>query len=471
MYFTYLFRELRRRHRQAMLVSLGLALGVALVIVVSATSLGVKDAQDEVLHGLYGIGTDITVTKDAEANSQGSLKFGMAAQTDDPDLVGEAFTQDRLVPTPGWDLVSDERVPTLGNLTGVGSSAGGLMLTSLRISGTYTESSSTSGDGSGSGSGSSSGSSTPPAIDVTSYSIAGIDVADQAIGPMSSADVTKGRRFEAGEANAKVAVIDAGYAKQNALAVGDTLTIAETPFEIIGISESATAPANVFVPLERAQTLADAAGQVNQIYVRAEDSGLIAQVEEEILDAYSGVTVTTAQNLADQVNGSLSSASGIAATLGKWLAIAALVASVAVASLLTLSGVSRRVREFGTLKAIGFRSRRIVAQVMGESFVQGVAGGAVGAALGYGITQLVARLTPALEATTSMAGQSAAGGGGGGRLASVAQTVTVPLEAPVSLGLLALAIGLAVAGALVAGGIGGWRASRLSPAVALRRVD
>jgi ABC-type antimicrobial peptide transport system permease subunit len=284
--------------------------------------------------------------------------------------------------------------------------------------------------------------------------------------------VTKGRAFETGETNARVAVVDAGYAKQSSLALGDTLTIGETDFEIIGISESATAPANVYVPLKRAQDLADAADHVNQIYVRADDSGQIAQVEKEILGAFPGVTVTTAQNLADQVNGSLSSASGIAAALGKWLAIAALVAAVAVASLLTLSGVSRRVREFGTLKAIGFRSRRIVAQVMGESFVQGIAGGAAGAALGYAITLLIARLTPALEATTSMAGQSSSGGGGGGgRLASVAQTVTVSLEPPVSLSLLAVAIGLAVAGALVAGGIGGWRAARLSPAVALRRVD
>jgi ABC-type lipoprotein release transport system permease subunit len=41
----------------------------------------------------------------------------------------------------------------------------------------------------------------------------------------------------------------------------------------------------------------------------------------------------------------------------------------------------------------------------------------------------------------------------------------------VSLQLVALAVGLALAGGLLAGAFGGWRASRLRPADALRRVD
>ena len=45
------------------------------------------------------------------------------------------------------------------------------------------------------------------------------------------------------------------------------------------------------------------------------------------------------------------------------------------------------------------------------------------------------------------------------------------LEAPVELGLIALAIGLALLGGLIAGGVGGLRASRLRPADALRHID
>ncbi len=179
--------------------------------------------------------------------------------------------------------------------------------------------------------------------------------------------------------------------------------------------------------------------------------------------------MTTSSDLASQVSGSLSSASTLADRLGTWLAIAALIASFAVASLLTVSAVSRRVREFGTLKALGWKGKRIVGQVLGESMVQGVLGAVVGVALGVLGAKLIAAFSPALEATVAGAAQN--GPPGLPQAASAAQAVTVDLTAPVSLQLIAVAAGLALAGALVAGAFGGWRASRLRPADALRRVD
>ena len=50
-------------------IALGLALGVGLVITVTAASAGVKNAQGTVLHALYGVGTDVTVTKTPTAGS------------------------------------------------------------------------------------------------------------------------------------------------------------------------------------------------------------------------------------------------------------------------------------------------------------------------------------------------------------------------------------------------------------------
>ncbi len=71
MFFTYLWRELRRRMRQAIFIAIGLALGIGLVITVTAASAGVKNAQSSVLHSLYGVGTDITVTKAPAASANG----------------------------------------------------------------------------------------------------------------------------------------------------------------------------------------------------------------------------------------------------------------------------------------------------------------------------------------------------------------------------------------------------------------
>ena len=57
-FFTYLRRELRRGMRQAVVT----ALGIGLVITVTALSSGVRAAQGKVLGALFGVGTDITVT-------------------------------------------------------------------------------------------------------------------------------------------------------------------------------------------------------------------------------------------------------------------------------------------------------------------------------------------------------------------------------------------------------------------------
>src|SRR5258708_349174 len=55
MFFTYLRRELRRRMRQAIFISVGLALGIGLVITVTAAPSGGRAAQGTVLHNLSGV--------------------------------------------------------------------------------------------------------------------------------------------------------------------------------------------------------------------------------------------------------------------------------------------------------------------------------------------------------------------------------------------------------------------------------
>ncbi|MER5825844.1 ABC transporter permease, partial [Streptomyces mirabilis] len=54
---------------------------------------------------------------------------------------------------------------------------------------------------------------------------------------------------------------------------------------------------------------------------------------------------------------------------------------------------------------------------------------------------------------------------------AAAKALDVALTAPVSLGTIVGAVALAITGGLIAGAFGGWRASRLRPADALRRVE
>jgi len=472
MFWTYLYRELRRRHKQALLTALGLAVGVALVVAVTAYAGGIHNAQDEVLHSLYGVGTDITVSQTAQLSEGGPQRFGM--QPEGESHPGEKFTRDSITASSGQELLAASRVETIAGLNGVAAASGSLSLRSIHVEGRYAD---TGGGNAGSGG-------TPQApqaaptqapITVSSFSISGVDVTALKLGPLSSGEVTTGRSFTSSEANAKVALVTKAYAKQYSLTVGDVVDIGGTKFEIIGIVTlpSGSTSSDVYVPLARAQKLSDNEDKVNQIYVRADSTESIAAVKEEIKTTLPKATVTTAQDLADQVSGSLSSASKLADQLGTWLAAAALIVAFLVASLLTVSSVSRRVREFGTLKALGWKSRRIVGQVLGDSFVEGVAGAVIGVALGIAGARLITAVSPGLKATVANAVQVGAGAPPGVKeaLGGAAQTVTVQLAAPISLNLVLLAVGLALAGALLAGALGGWRAARLSPADALRRVD
>jgi ABC-type multidrug transport system fused ATPase/permease subunit len=116
-------------------------------------------------------------------------------------------------------------------------------------------------------------------------------------------------------------------------------------------------------------------------------------------------------DLAKQVTGSLASASNLATKLGSWLSIAVLLAAIVIASLLTISAVGRRTRELGTLKALGWRTPRVVVQVVGEALTQGVIGGGIGLGLGVVGAWLVTRAMPALSATVSSGGGASPGQG------------------------------------------------------------
>ncbi len=58
---AFVWRELTRRPRQAVVGAVGLGLGIALVITVTAMSTGIRRAQDGVLTRMSGVGTDMQV--------------------------------------------------------------------------------------------------------------------------------------------------------------------------------------------------------------------------------------------------------------------------------------------------------------------------------------------------------------------------------------------------------------------------
>lgn len=498
MFATYLRRELGNRTRQTVIVAIGMALAIALVIIVSSISTGVKNAQSDVLASIYGVGTDITVTApvaapgDAAAGPQ--FEFDSGAGTTDEDSGTTAISQTRLQTDRGTATFDASTLDEVLATDGVAAATATLSLQNTTFSGELPDFTQFQQGGPGQGGGA------PPttggadgaggsAFDVESFTVEGVDVTATAVGPLTAVTVTEGRGLEAGDVGALVAVLDATYATTAELAVGDVLAVGGTEVEIVGIvastSSDATTISNVYLPLDVAQTLSGSEGLVSTIYVQATDAAQVAALATALETELPDATVSTQEDLASSVSGSLSTASDLVGNLGTWLSAIVLAAAFVLAILFTISGVGRRTREFGTLKAIGWSNGRIVRQVAGESLVQGLIGGVVGIALGLAGIWVVNLVAPSLTASTSTGGFTFGGAAPGGAPAdggeltgtpgfggggATATTTEVVLNAPLAVSVLLLAVGLAILGGLLAGAIGGWRAARLRPAEALRSV-
>jgi putative ABC transport system permease protein len=105
--------------------------------------------------------------------------------------------------------------------------------------------------------------------------------------------------------------------------------------------------------------------------------------------------------------------------------------------------VVERTKEIGILKAIGWADSDITRQVFLESLLQGLAGGIIGVGLGYLVTLLIPSLglvsTPGLVLTVSP---------------------LLPLIGMV----------FSISGGVLAGIFPAWRAAKLQPSEALRRL-
>ena len=312
----------------------------------------------------------------------------------------------------------------------------------------------------------------PPSTDIKSesYTAAGVDPAQPQSGLVTAEQLTEGKWIAKSAANE--VLLNVAYANTKSLKVGSTIPINGTDYTVVGLVRPTLtgSTADVYFPLETLQKLAGKEGRVTQVLVKADSADNVDAVAAAIRKQLPGAEVVTTKALADQVTGSLEDARSLANRLGGALAVIVLIAAFVIAVLLTLSSIGKRVREIGTLRAIGWSKGRVVRQLLGETMGIGVLGGVLGLGVGALVALGVRTFSPELSATT--AGVPGVGSSSlsqfFGQAAAVAQTTTVKLSAPLRPSTLALGVVFALIGGLLAGLVGGWRAARLAPVVALR---
>jgi ABC-type antimicrobial peptide transport system permease subunit len=361
-YLRYIVSELRRRKGRTFLTALGLGVGVGLVVAVAALSSGLDKAQDEVLEPLTGVGTDLSVARPIQVEENGEGQggpgaFGNLSEEEQRQLrrengggrfglndlgeAGERFSRTNFMSLTELSF-PESRASDVAGLDGAKAVAAGLTLNMVQISGTVPEQ---SDQGAGGFAPPGGGGGAPDNIDLQSTSVSGVDQTHESLGAITEGQVSEGGYFSQGDS--REAVLNVSYAKRNNIDVGDSVKLDGKKFEVVGLADPPLGgqASDIYLKLDQLQKMSDREDRATTLYVRADSTGEVASLTREIEGSFDGAEVTTSQDLADRVGGSLVDAKNLASKLGTALTIVGLVAAFLIAILLTLSSVTKRIRE------------------------------------------------------------------------------------------------------------------------------
>jgi putative ABC transport system permease protein len=410
--YRYVLKELRYHHNRTLVNVLGIGIGVALFVSINAINTAYQKAASLPFKNL---GADVVVQlPEKRAIDSGQPPASMRG-------IRLPFSN---------QLLPSEVLEKLRTIEGVNSMASSLLLWEFNKNGFRT--------------------------------IMGVDLSQPSLGPVKVKEWLKEGRFPEKEGEA---VLEKHYAKFHHTQIGDKIEINDRPFSVVGLLEikegSQIASSNIYLPLQDTQNLlgAESSG-VNIAYLRLKNPSLLDKVKKNIARQINGVSVTSSDSFLELMGG----VSKISDQFSLIVSIIALGGAVFLIIKAMLSSLVERSREIGILKAVGWTERDVQKQLMGEVFLQSLAGGVLGILMGYFFSYLLGFLsipvsTPwELNLLPAFAKDTAA----------AAQTVRLPVSISAWLTGASLALSL-VAGAM-ASYLMGKRTARMKPAEILRQL-
>lgn len=205
----------------------------------------------------------------------------------------------------------------------------------------------------------------------------------------ASVDILDGRMLdlapsECAEEGAAIAcemVIDRRFADANGFGVGDTLTMMNTRWSVVGVARAGVG-ARIYVPLPVLQELVGQESRVHAIFVKAADIEDIDELAARIQTEIPEVQTTGLQDYSRALNENIGGLNVFRAAISG-LAVSL---SFLVILLAMYTSIIERTREIGILKALGGSKTYIVLTIMQESMLLSLLG-VIG---GYGLGRLTA---------------------------------------------------------------------------------
>lgn len=315
-----------RNKTRAILAIIGISIGIATIVALGMVTSGLQNSTQATLKAGSA---EVTVTK------IGSGTFGSTGGTMDENLVTD-----------------------LKNITGVKDTAGVLRVT-VNIS-----TSSNVGTMGG-------------------FSVYGIDSNKLSLVGITSIN---GTIFSNGSSNE---IILGKTASENLnKTIGSTIDIYGSEFKVTGIYETGNFMLDMgsFVPLSTLQNLTSNVDKVSMIEVKVNENVNSTEVSQAILNTYpNDLSATTAADQASRINESL----GMIDTASWAISLLAIIiGGVGVINTMIMS-VFERTREIGVLKAVGWKDRRILGMILGESIILTLVAAVVGVILGIVAVEII----------------------------------------------------------------------------------
>jgi putative ABC transport system permease protein len=190
--------------------------------------------------------------------------------------------------------------------------------------------------------------------------------------------------------------------------LGARIRVGGEPFRVIGVMESKgqmlgfDLDDTVFIPVQRALAMfdRDSLMEIDLLYDRAADSSAVAERVRELLIRRHGredFTITTQDQMLEVLGSVLDVLTLVVAALG---GISLVVGGIGILTIMTIAVRERRA-EIGLLRALGAGRNQIMGLFLFEAALLAVVGGLIGLVVGVGGGWLVGLLVPALPTRTA----------------------------------------------------------------------
>jgi ABC-type antimicrobial peptide transport system permease subunit len=327
--FNYLVKELWFRKRRTLTATIGLAVGMAVLIIMNALSAAYSEAARR---PLAEIGADITVQRagDVPENLSGPV-FACSTAT-----------------------IRENEADRIRALAGVQGVAPALLIW---------------------------------VFDPDRFAIVlGLDPSNPNGPGVLRTRITAGKFLQKGK---RQALVEASFAQKLKVHIGDMVSVAGENYPVVGIVDasrtSKIAVANIYLPLTEARKIALNSKQVQAVSpFESEDANLL------FIKAAPGKIESLTQSIRTIMGAkaSVATPTSLLKRLGNLFALSdrfaqatsliAIVVTLLIVLKTMAANLTERAREIGILKAVGWSNGLVVRQLMGESMLQCAIGGALG---------------------------------------------------------------------------------------------